>query len=122
MGLLLSSIGKAIDSYQKYQLQQNLQNPNYIKAQIAKLQQPLSASLQNAVGAQTQAQMQEAGLGEAPGLFKQALAQALAPYQYNQEQQAASEYENSIRTSQAEDPWGQLGDFGGQLAQLYAQA
>lgn len=119
-GTLASTIGNAVEMIQRYQLQQNLQNPNWVAAQIAKLRVPLSKSLKNEVGRGVQAQMQEAGLGQAPGLFRQALAEALAPYQQEQTQNAQSEYEQAIQASLGAYPvGGGLDDFGKLLAQMY---
>lgn len=120
-GTLLSAIATALQAYQRYNLSQNLQNPKYVAGQIQQLTQPLSAALKNSVGSGVQAQMQEAGLGEAPGLFRQALAQALAPYQLQQQQQAEQQYLQAINTSQSteNDEGSDLSSFTKALEGMY---
>lgn len=119
-GNLLKTIASAVEMYQRYGLQQNLQNPKWVASQIQALQQPLSANLKNRVGTGVQAQMQEAGLGQAPGLFRQALAEALAPYQLSAQQAAEQEFNSSISGAEGAYPvGGGLDDFGKILSDMY---
>lgn len=121
-GTLLGAVATALQAYQRYNLSQNLQDPSYVANQIKKLTIPLSANLKNSVGSGVQAQMQEAGLGEAPGLFRQALAQALAPYQLQQQQSAEQEYLQSINASNSEENsmGSDLSSFSKSLQDLYS--
>jgi hypothetical protein len=119
-GNLLKTIASAVEMYQRYGLQQNLQNPKWVASQIGALQQPLSANLKNRVGTGVQAQMQEAGLGQAPGLFRQALAEALAPYQLSAQQAAEQEFNAATQASEGAYPvGGGLDDFGKILSDMY---
>lgn len=118
----LSAISQAVELYQRYQQQQNLQNPSWVASQIAKLQVPLSGKLKNEVGRGVQAQAQEAGLGGAPGLFRTAMAQALAPYQLQEQQNAESDFLGSQGLAdQAYPLGGGMSDFGNYLSGLYPQ-
>jgi len=102
----LGAIAQALEMYKRFELQSNLQNPSWVAGQVGRLQQPLSGALRNAVTAQTQAGAQESGLGQAPGLFRQSLAQALAPYMYEEQQNAINEYLASIGESMEAYPLG----------------
>ncbi len=116
-GGILKAIATSVEAYQRYQQQQDLQDPNWVANQIRKLQQPLSANLKNAVGNQVQAQAQEAGLSGAPGLFQTALAQALAPYQFQEQQNAEQAFFNAEGASDRAYPLGGL-----DVAGLFPQA
>ena len=74
-------------NYTKYL--QNL-TPAQMTQMIAQYQKPLSNSLINNVGNTVQGQMASRGLSQAPGIFGQAMAQGLAPYEL-QEQQLAQD-------------------------------
>lgn len=83
--------------YQGQQSQyQNLENqqlsklvnttPTQAGQQISQLTQPLSADLVSSVSNPVQAYLAERGLAQAPGIQAQTLAQALAPYQLQEQQ------------------------------------
>jgi hypothetical protein len=113
---LLGAVAQAMEMYQRYNMQQNLQNPNYVAGQIAKLQKPLSNQLVSGITKQVEGQAMERGLGGAPGLFQSALAEALAPYTFAEQGQATQEYFNALNTSNAEYPaGGGYGDFSREL-------
>ena len=115
---LLGAVAQALEMYQRYKMQQNLQNPNYVAGQIAKLQQPLSKNLVSGITKQVEAQAQERGLGGAPGLFQQALGEALAPYTFAEQNQAAQEYFDALGFANQEYPQvGGYGNFAQELAQ-----
>ena len=104
--------------YQRYNMQQNLQDPNYVAKQIQKLQQPLSRNLVSGITKQVEGQAMERGLGGAPGLFQQALGEALAPYQFAEQNQAAQEYFDALGYANQEYPMGGgYGDFAKELEQ-----
>jgi hypothetical protein len=66
----------------------NYQNPQWLSAQVANLEKPISTALKQNVGNGVQAMMAERGLSQAPGMFESALAQALAPYDLQNRQMA----------------------------------
>ena len=103
---MLGAIAQALEMYKRFELQSNLQNPSWVAGQVGRLYTPLSGALRNEVTAQTQAGAQESGLGGAPGLFRQSLAQALAPYQFEQQQNAINEYLSSIAEAEQAYPLG----------------
>jgi hypothetical protein len=113
----LAAVAQAIEMYQRYNMQQNLQNPNYVAGQIAKLYRPPSKALVSGITKQVEAQAQERGLGGAPGLFQQALAEALAPYTFADQQIAEQEYFSALGQANQEYPaGGGYGDFSRELA------
>jgi len=63
-------------------------SPTQLATQVSQAEQPLDRSLINTVNNQVQADMASRGLAEAPGIFASTEAQALAPFQ-QQNQQAA---------------------------------
>lgn len=62
--------------------------PAQIAQGTAQLQAPLSQNLINNVGNGVQAQLATRGLSQAPGIYTQALATGLAPYQLQEQQMA----------------------------------
>lgn len=60
-------------------------DPVAMQAYMRKFQQPLSAGLTQNVGNQTQAFLGERGLSESPTISQDVLAQALAPYQQQEQ-------------------------------------
>jgi hypothetical protein len=66
----------------------NKMTPAQVSAGVGALEQPLSRDLINSVGNVVQGQMASRGLSQAPGIYTQALAQGLAPYQLQQQQLA----------------------------------
>ena len=79
------------NQYQNQQYQNTLrsdaQNPAKVTALAQQYTQPLNAGLTAAVNNQTQAQLAQAGLSESPEISQTVLAQALAPYIQNNQQQ-----------------------------------
>lgn len=66
-------------------------DPVAMQAYMRKFQQPLSQGLTQSVGNQTQAFLGERGLSESPAISQDVLAQALAPYQQQEQQMAGNE-------------------------------
>jgi len=64
------------------------QSPSALAAQVAGAEQPLNKALTEQVGNQVSGTLAEQGLSQAPGIQATALAQALAPFQ--QQNQAAA--------------------------------
>ena len=62
--------------------------PAQLSAQVNAATQPLNAGLVQAVTGQTNANLAEQGLSEAPGHIAQATAQGLAPYEQQNQQNA----------------------------------
>jgi hypothetical protein len=66
-------------------------NPGAINALVNQYEQPLSKGLTSGVSNVVNAQLAEQGLSQAPGIQSEVLAQALAPYQQNEQQMAITE-------------------------------
>jgi len=66
-------------------------HPEAINALVKQFQQPLSAGLTKGTENIVNASLAEQGLSQAPGIQSQVLAQALAPYQQNEQQMAITE-------------------------------
>jgi len=75
-----------------YTKQLQAMTPTQLASGIQQLQQPLSANLTNSVGNTVQGQLAERGLSQAPGIYGSSLAQALAPYQLQEQQLATNAY------------------------------
>lgn len=66
-------------------------HPEAIGNLAKSFERPLSAGLTTGVGNVVNASLAEQGLSQAPGIQSQVLAQALAPYQQNEQQMAIAE-------------------------------
>lgn len=66
-------------------------HPEAINALVKQFQQPLSTGLVKGTENIVNASLAEQGLSQAPGIQSQVLAQALAPYQQNEQQMAITE-------------------------------
>lgn len=66
--------------------------PSQLAANIQQLQQPLSQGLTQSVGNTVQGQLAERGLSQSPGIYADVLAQAIAPYQQQEQQMATNAY------------------------------
>lgn len=81
---------QAFDAWQTAQrlgIAQTMMDPHKIMAEAMKYN-VLPAGLKTSIGLQTDAAAQQRGLGGAPGLWREMYSQALAPYEYQREQQA----------------------------------
>lgn len=91
MGLGTAGAGlvQNLQAYQKQkQVQDLISNPAKFNAMVAATEKPLSQGLTTDIARQSDAYGAERGLGSSPAVMQDVFAQALAPYQY-QEQQAA---------------------------------
>lgn len=111
LGASILTAGNLAEAIQRWQMQRRLQDPSQVLAQSQKLAGGLSKGLKRSVGAATGQEMAAAGLAGAPGLYSQAVATALAPYRYQQQQDALKEYLASMQEAMAEYP-GSGGLFG----------
>jgi hypothetical protein len=96
-------------------VQRSLQNPADVLKNSQVLSGGLSKALKRNVGAATGQEMAAAGLAGAPGLYSQAVASALAPYRYQQQQDALKEYLAAMQESMGAYPGtgGLYGPYGG---------
>ena len=114
-GAALSLAGNLADAIQRYMIQRRLQDPSQVLKQSQILSRGLSKGLKRDIGAATGQEMAEAGLAGAPGLYSQAVASALAPYRYQQQQDALREYLAAMGESMGAYPGsgGMYGPYGG---------
>lgn len=97
-GKAITSIGTAgaglvqnLEAYRKQkQVQDLISNPAKFNAMVAATEKPLSAGLTADIARQSDAYGAERGLGSSPAIMKDVYAQALAPYQYQQQQAAVN--------------------------------
>jgi len=68
-----------------------MKHPEAIAALTQKFEKPLNQGLIKGVGNVVQAEAGERGLSEAPGIYQQIMAQALAPYQQQNQQTAVQQ-------------------------------
>lgn len=83
--------GSLLSALNKYLVQRTLQNPAQLAAAANKLAIPMGAQARNRILAPVRAEAMETSGVNAPLLYSQALASALAPYQYQNEQRALQE-------------------------------
>lgn len=101
-GLLQNFLAnRQAEKKQKF-VQDLVTNPAKFSAYVSSLQKPLSKGLTTEIGRQTDAYGGERGLGSSPAIMKDVYAQALAPYEQNEQQMALHQaleglgiYENS---------------------------
>jgi hypothetical protein len=67
-----------------------LKNPQQLAAMAAKITQPLNAGLVQATNNQVQGNLASRGLAQSPGIFAASEAQALAPFEQQNQQTALS--------------------------------
>jgi hypothetical protein len=104
---MLTAGGGLAEAIQRWQIQRNLLNP---AAGAAALYKPMSKALTRRVTAPVTAAAQETGQINAPGLYAQAVANALAPYQQEMEMNALRAYIASQQAAAGVYPQG--GIFG----------
>lgn len=117
MGIALGTAGNLAEAIQRWAMQRELQNPKDVLKQSQVLSGGLSKALKRNIGAATGQEMAEAGLAGAPGLYSQAVASALAPYRYQQQQDALKEYLAAMSESMGAYPgtgglYGPQGGYG----------
>lgn len=106
------NIGEAI---QRFMVQRSLQNPADVLKNSQVLSGGLSKALKRGIEAPVTAAAQETGQINAPGLYSQSVATALAPYRYQQQQDALKEYLAAMQESMGAYPGtgGLYGPYGG---------
>lgn len=109
----LGTAGSIMEAINRWQLQQTLQNPAALTKGAAGLYQPMSKALKRSIIAPVTAQAQETGQINAPGLYSQSVASALAPYQYQMQMQALRDYMTALAESGGAYPQGGLYGPGG---------
>ena len=114
-GAFLGDVGNIGEAVQRYMMMQHLQNPADVAAGAAGLYQPMSKALKRAVTAPVTAAAQETGQINAPAIYSQSVASALAPYQYQMQENALREYLASMQESMGAYPGtgGLYGPYGG---------
>src|SRR5215831_4757776 len=83
------------DAYQDF-VMNILKHPEILAQMAAKIQQPLSMGLTQAVNNKVQADMASRGLAQAPGIFAGEEAQALAPFVQQNQQTAMNAVLSSL--------------------------
>jgi hypothetical protein len=111
-GAALADVGNLSEAIQRFMVQRTLQNPSDVLKQSQILSRGLSKGLKRNIGAATGQEMANAGLAGAPGLYSQAVASALAPYRYQQQQKALQDYLAAMQESAAAYPGGPQGGYG----------
>jgi hypothetical protein len=114
-GAFIGDVGNIGEAIQRYMVQQQLQNPSDILKKSQVLSGGLSKALKRNIGAATGQEMANAGLAGAPGLYAQSVASALAPYRYQQQQDALKDYLAAMQESMGAYPGtgGLYGPYGG---------
>jgi hypothetical protein len=98
-----ADIGQGI---QRWMLQRTLSDPNALMGGASKLFQGMSKALKRNVIGPVRAEAQETGQINAPGLYAQAVASAVGPYQYQMQMQALADYIDALRAAGQPYPWG----------------
>jgi hypothetical protein len=80
-----------MEAINRWMVQRTLQNPAALASAANKLARPLGAQARERIIAPARAAAQESSGINAPLLYAQAIAGALAPYQYQNEQNALRE-------------------------------
>ena len=94
LGIMQAISQMSLAGKEKSALDQSIwwsKNPTAISGLVNQLEQPLSKGLTSGVGNVVNASLAEQGLSQAPGIQSQVMAQALAPYQQNEQQMAITE-------------------------------
>lgn len=83
--------GNLMEMLNRYLVQRTLQNPAALTSAASKLAIPMGAQARNRILGPVEAQAMESSGVNAPLLYSQAMASALAPFQYQNEQRALQE-------------------------------
>lgn len=102
----LGTIGGVMEAINRWQNQARLQNPAALAAGAAKMYQPMSKALRRAVIGPVTAAAQETGQINAPGLYSQSVATALAPIQARMQMAALENYIRALQDSEYAYPQG----------------
>ena len=109
----LGGIGNLVESIMRFNTMRTLQNPAALASGAASMYQPMSKALKRAIISPVTAAAQETGQINAPGLYSQSVATALAPYQYEMQQRALQDYITALQESGYAYPQGGVGGYGG---------
>lgn len=109
-GINAMDLAKAWDTYQKYQMQSQMRDPNWLASQASNLFHPLSKALKAKTAREVMATAAEGGYAQAPGMVRTATAEALAPYEEAQRTAALQQYLSALQLAQNENP---MGDYTG---------
>jgi len=117
-GAMLGTAGNLAEAINRWMVQQRLADPSQVLKQSQMLSRGLSKGLKRDVKATVGQEMAAAGLAGAPNLYAQAVTSALAPYRYQQQQDALKEYLAAMGESMGAYPgtgglYGPYGGYGG---------
>jgi len=114
-GAALTMAGNLGDAVQRYMIMRRLQDPSQVLKQSQVLSRGLSKGLKRGVAATVGQEMAQAGLAGAPNLYAQAVTSALAPYRFQEQQNALQQYLEAMRLSEGAYPGegGMYGPYGG---------
>jgi len=114
-GAFMTDIGNLGQAIQRFMIQRQLQNPQDLLKNSQVLSRGLSKGLKRDVGAATGQEMAAAGLAGAPNLYAQAVTSALAPYRYQEQQNALQQYLAAMGLADRMYPGegGMYGPYGG---------
>jgi hypothetical protein len=114
-GTTIGGIGNLVEAITRWNAMRTLQNPSALASGAGRMYQPMSKAFKRAIISPVTAAAQETGQINAPGLYSQSVATALAPYQYQMQMQAMQDYIEALRASGAAYPVGGVpsGGYGG---------
>jgi hypothetical protein len=112
-GGTLGGLGNLVESIMRWNTMRTLANPSALASGASQLYQPMSAAMKRAIINPVTAAAQETGQIGAPGLYSQSVATALAPYQYQMQENALREYIAALEASGQAYPQGGLFGAGG---------
>jgi hypothetical protein len=110
---MLGGLGNLVESIMRWNTMRTLANPSALASGASQLYQPMSAAMKRAIINPVTAAAQETGQINAPGLYSQSVATALAPYQYQMQEDALREYIAALTASGGAYPQGGLFGAGG---------
>jgi hypothetical protein len=95
-GLLQNLLAERQTASKQKFVQDLITNPEKFNALVARTEKPLSQGLTTDIARQTDAYGAERGLGSSPAIMREVYAQALAPYQQQQQQIAINSLLNRL--------------------------
>jgi hypothetical protein len=114
-GTTIGGIGNLVEAITRWNAMRTLQNPSALASGAGRMYQPMSKAFKRAIISPVTAAAQETGQINAPGLYSQSVATALAPYQYQMQMNALNDYIEALRASGSAYPVGGVpsGGYGG---------
>jgi hypothetical protein len=109
----LGGVGNLVESIMRWNTMRTLSNPAALASGASQMYQPMSKALKRAIISPVTAAAQETGQINAPGLYSQSVATALAPYQYQMQMEALKDYITALTASGGAYPQGGLFGAGG---------